>query len=92
MIQLTHYKKLGGFFIVLFLSLLFVLYGVNIHSRTISLRIHKKVLFIIVHPDDECLFFGPSIQALVAQGFTVDLLSLTEGTIVIKHKKALAQF
>ncbi len=29
---------------------------------------HKKlsnVLFVIAHPDDECMFFGPTITALV---------------------------
>ena len=38
-----------------------------------------KVLLVIAHPDDECMFFGPSVQHFQEAGFSVHLLSLSTG-------------
>lgn len=39
----------------------------------------KRALFVTAHPDDECMFFGPSIVHFVQQGIDVHLLCITEG-------------
>lgn len=38
-----------------------------------------KVLLVIAHPDDECMFFGPTVVQLVQKGCEVHLLCLTSG-------------
>lgn len=38
-----------------------------------------RVLLVTAHPDDECMFFTPSIRNFIAQGRSVDLLCLSTG-------------
>lgn len=38
------------------------------------------VLIITAHPDDETMFFAPSILSLIAQNITVEALCLSNGT------------
>ncbi|KAF9423975.1 hypothetical protein HW555_000684 [Spodoptera exigua] len=39
----------------------------------------KRVLVVIAHPDDECMFFGPTIFRLCEQGADVHVLCLSNG-------------
>ncbi|XP_063388672.1 N-acetylglucosaminyl-phosphatidylinositol de-N-acetylase [Cydia fagiglandana] len=39
----------------------------------------KRVLIVVAHPDDECMFFGPTIFRLCEQGADVYLLCLSNG-------------
>jgi N-acetylglucosaminylphosphatidylinositol deacetylase len=39
----------------------------------------RKALLVIAHPDDEAMFFVPSIQALVNGGVEVGILCLSVG-------------
>lgn len=39
----------------------------------------KTVLILTAHPDDECMFFGPVITALLSKGVTVQVLCLSSG-------------
>ena len=39
----------------------------------------KEVLIIIAHPDDETIFFFPTIQALVSKSIKVNVLCLSNG-------------
>lgn len=39
----------------------------------------KRVLVVIAHPDDECMFFGPTIVNLVKKNVYVYVLCLSEG-------------
>ncbi|KAJ5066687.1 n-acetylglucosaminyl-phosphatidylinositol de-n-acetylase [Anaeramoeba ignava] len=39
----------------------------------------KKVLLIFAHPDDECMFFGTTIQILEKNGFEIHWLCLSTG-------------
>lgn len=44
------------------------------------LRTVKRVLFVIAHPDDECMFFGPVILKLAQRSdCEIFLLCLSEG-------------
>jgi len=40
---------------------------------------NKRVLLVIAHPDDECMFFGPTIINLAANGSDLRVLALTNG-------------
>lgn len=40
----------------------------------------RKVLFLSAHPDDECMFFGPSIRSFILGGCEVYILCLSSGT------------
>lgn len=39
----------------------------------------KSVLLVTAHPDDECMFFTPSIRNFINEGSRVDLLCLSTG-------------
>ena len=37
------------------------------------------VLLVTAHPDDECMFFTPTVRALVSEGVPVHVLCLSTG-------------
>lgn len=39
----------------------------------------KRALIVTAHPDDECMFFAPTILSLQASGIRVGLLCLSNG-------------
>ena len=39
----------------------------------------NKALFVTAHPDDECMFFSPTIYGLQKDGWEVYLLCLSTG-------------
>ncbi|WFD39137.1 N-acetylglucosaminylphosphatidylinositol deacetylase [Malassezia japonica] len=39
----------------------------------------KHVLVVTAHPDDECMFFGPTLQALLAHNVSLSALCLSQG-------------
>ena len=47
-----------------------------------SFRDAKAVLFVTAHPDDETMFFAPTILNLIASGISVHLLCLSNGKII----------
>jgi N-acetylglucosaminylphosphatidylinositol deacetylase len=44
-----------------------------------DVRRARNFLLVVAHPDDECLFFGPTIIGLIAHSKTVHLLVLSTG-------------
>lgn len=44
-----------------------------------SITQHKSVVFVTAHPDDECMFFGPTIVNLIHQNIEVHILCLSTG-------------
>ena len=48
---------------------------------TDSKKKKKKVLVVTAHPDDECMFFAPTILGLRKKGIEVNLLCMTTGTV-----------
>lgn len=40
------------------------------------------ILLVIAHPDDECMFFAPTILNLLKEGYTVYLLCLSAGNLL----------
>jgi len=75
-------------FALIFGSSLFVYYALRRQTRRrIPLKVHMgRVLFVIAHPDDECMFFAPTILALTRCGqYDVFLLCLSSGEFVILY-------
>ena len=50
-----------------------------------------RVLFVTAHPDDECMFFGPSVLNAVENGRSVHLLCLSTGERGIKVPSVLVE-
>ncbi|RKP18446.1 LmbE-like protein [Rozella allomycis CSF55] len=46
-------------------------------------RLDEKVAVIVAHPDDECLFFAPTIVKLISAGKDVHIFCLSNGIIYI---------
>lgn len=66
--------------LILFLSFLFFIrlyYGYN--GSPLNLQEKKATLLIIAHPDDESMFFAPTILQLRRYGHQVSLLCLSVG-------------
>ncbi|KYR00566.1 phosphatidylinositol glycan [Tieghemostelium lacteum] len=52
----------------------------------------KSVLFIIAHPDDECMFFTPTIRHYVQSFYNIHILCLTTGNdLTISRGKELIE-
>ncbi len=49
------------------------------NSNNSVVRLPSNVLLITAHPDDECMFFSPTILNLRRQGILVNLLCLSNG-------------
>ena len=45
-----------------------------------STRLLETTLVVTAHPDDECMFFAPTILSLLEKNVDVHLLCLTSGT------------
>lgn len=54
-------------------------YARRLPTRTRGALRAKRVLVVVAHPDDECMFFGPTIFRLCEQGADVHLLCLSNG-------------
>lgn len=39
----------------------------------------KKFLLVVAHPDDECLFFGPTVLGFISRGFQGHLIVFSKG-------------
>ena len=49
------------------------------HLRSEKLRNARRVLLVIAHPDDECMFFTPTLRELIEMGRDVSILCLSNG-------------
>ncbi|XP_011557274.3 N-acetylglucosaminyl-phosphatidylinositol de-N-acetylase [Plutella xylostella] len=54
-------------------------YARKLPTRTRGSLKTKRVLVAVAHPDDECMFFGPTIYRLCEQGADVYILCLSNG-------------
>lgn len=75
-------------FCVLYISLCILLYIFIITWKWLpfdrEIRNSKRVLFIIAHPDDECMFFGPTILHYTRKSnCMVYLMCLSTGKFLI---------
>lgn len=71
--------------VVLCISLYFTLTNIKRASKG-ALTTKEKILFVISHPDDECMFFGPAIVNLIKnENRNVFLLCLSYGKCTRYH-------
>lgn len=45
-----------------------------------------RALIVTAHPDDECMFFAPTIVRLAEFNASVHLLCLSEGTVTVHSR------
>lgn len=60
-------------------------------SNTFPSLVQKRILLLIAHPDDEAMFFAPTVQALSAPslGNQLKILCLSTGMAYSEREKAL---
>lgn len=73
--------------ILLYIAFSFCFYYCLMKTKLVrqvgEIRNCKNILFVTSHPDDECMFFGPSIITLTRKpGANVYLLCLSKGEIM----------
>lgn len=51
--------------------------------RSFKVSSFKGVLLVIAHPDDESMFFGPTLVSLQERGVRVKVVCLTNGTAML---------
>jgi N-acetylglucosaminylphosphatidylinositol deacetylase len=70
-------------FLALILALLYAALSPAVTSRfepfDFSINASTRVLLVTAHPDDECMFFAPTILTLVARKVEVHSLCLSVG-------------
>lgn len=69
-------ELLPPFVILLFFCFIYTRFASVNHLRNKS---KLNVLFITAHPDDECMFFAPTILSLLRQGHQVYLVCFSKG-------------
>ena len=84
--SILRVSKAAAVVYVMFTSLLLIMAlletpGVFLLLQNISMNWKGQVLFITAHPDDECMFFAPSILEVIRQlgRHNVHILCLTNG-------------
>jgi hypothetical protein len=65
--------------VLLVLTILHVLLRYSVWRTSGSAQVPRKVLLVTAHPDDEAMFFVPTITALRASDADVVLLCLSTG-------------
>lgn len=58
-------------------------YARRLPTRTRGSLKARRVLVVVAHPDDECMFFGPTIYRLCEQDADVHILCLSNGLYII---------
>lgn len=77
-------RLFAAYFIVLPVALWLFLILTSVARYPVQLRDAEMVLVVVAHPDDESLFFGPTILSLTqrrAAGLDTALLVLSSGTL-----------
>ena len=58
---------------VLFISFTYYLLHDKIHNKMSVLRKGEKILFVVAHPDDEAMFFAPTILSFAQRHVVVSV-------------------
>lgn len=68
-------------FILLYAVLCFIIYRWCCYKKKTNtiLQNSKRVLLVTAHPDDESMFFGPTLVNIIRDGIDVYLLCLSNG-------------
>lgn len=85
---------LGIWIIVAFITYRYLAQKKNAFVKEAFYKKLSNVLFVIAHPDDECMFFGPAIMSLIHPPFSdtssrkkrakdVFILCLSDGNVLL---------
>ena len=62
------------------LSCCLIFYGLIANAKRKEIRTAKRVLLVISHPDDECMFFGPTVLSMTKNpSVTLFVLCMSNG-------------
>lgn len=50
--------------LVIILTFCLIFYGLIANAKRKEIKTARRVLLVTSHPDDECMFFGPTILSL----------------------------
>lgn len=75
------------FGVAAYLVICFLLYLLttkwNVIDFTRDIKNSERVLIVIAHPDDECMFFGPTIQNFVKKKCVLYLMCMSTGKLIL---------
>jgi hypothetical protein len=83
---------LGNLFVSLFTSAIALLIALSRRPNDGFKAWGQRVLFVIAHPDDEAMFFVPTVVQLVNSGVQVHLLCLSSGMERISERNHVGNF
>ena len=72
--------RLGAVVVVVGLFVESLFCGMLLDGAPVTVLPWKHVLVVTAHPDDECMFFGPTLQGLLAHNVSLSALCLSQGT------------
>ena len=79
----SNLRYILGFIIIMnFIIIVLMKLGIRARSKVdtfLNLNKKKEVLLIISHPDDECMFFSPTLKNLLSQKVAINILCLSNG-------------
>lgn len=79
--------RLGAVLVVVGLFVESLFCGMLLDGAPVAVLPWKHVLVVTAHPDDECMFFGPTLQALLARNVSLSALCLSQGTPRSLHRE-----
>lgn len=79
MFWLISFVLSESFWPYLLLILLCYIYANYASSNSLKCGAKQNVLFVTAHPDDECMFFAPTIKSMLRAGNPVYLVCLSKG-------------
>ena len=50
--------------LIVVLSFCLIFYGLIAKAKSKEIKTAKRVLLVVSHPDDECMFFGPTVLSM----------------------------
>lgn len=66
--------------LVIVLSCCLIFYGLIANAKRKEIKTAKRVLLVISHPDDECMFFGPTVLSMTRNpSVTLFVLCMSNG-------------
>ena len=66
--------------LIIVLSFCLIFYGLIANAKRKEIKTAKRVLLVISHPDDECMFFGPTVLSMAKNpSVTLFVLCMSNG-------------
>ena len=66
--------------LIVVLSFCLIFYGLIAKAKSKEIKTAKRVLLVVSHPDDECMFFGPTVLSMAKNAsVTIFVLCMSNG-------------